>query len=140
MEVVYRYRPAQCTLVPDAPDQLTSDHGWDMRKDAALLQPVLAGLKAAGIRSSLFVDAGISDADLALAKQMGADRVELYTEPYAETYGTAQNDAVLQTFADTALRAQRAGLGVNAGHDLNLQNLANFCRSKTYSKSLSATP
>lgn len=130
MEVVYRYRPAQCTLVPDAPDQLTSDHGWDMRKDAALLQPVLAGLKAAGIRSSLFVDAGISDADLALAKQMGADRVELYTEPYAETYGTAQNDAVLQTFADTALRAQRAGLGVNAGHDLNLQNLSKFLQIK----------
>jgi pyridoxine 5-phosphate synthase len=130
MEVVYRYRPAQCTLVPDAPDQLTSDHGWDMRKDAALLQPVLAGLKAAGIRSSLFVDAGISDADLALAKQMGADRVELYTEPYAETYGTAQNDAVLQTFADTALRAQRAGLGVNAGHDLNLQNLGKFLQIK----------
>ncbi|MDE2428256.1 MAG: pyridoxine 5'-phosphate synthase [Burkholderiales bacterium] len=130
MEVVYRYRPAQCTLVPDAPDQLTSDHGWDMQRDADLLRPVLAGLKAAGIRSSLFVDVGISAADLALAKQLGADRVELYTEPYAETYGTPDNDAQLQAFAATALRAQQAGLGVNAGHDLNLDNLGKFLQIK----------
>ena len=126
MDVVAQYRPAQCTLVPDAPDQLTSDHGWDMQKDAELLRPVLAQLKSLNIRSSLFVDVGISAADLALAKQLGADRVELYTEPYAETYGTAENEAVLQAFAATALRAQQAGLGVNAGHDLNLDNLGKF--------------
>ncbi|WP_428718091.1 pyridoxine 5'-phosphate synthase [Undibacterium curvum] len=126
MDVVLRHRPAQCTLVPDAPDQLTSDHGWDMQRDAALLAPILAQLQAAGIRSSLFVDAGISDADLALARELGADRVELYTEPYAETYGSAENDAIWAQFADTAKRAQQAGLGVNAGHDLNLQNLGRF--------------
>jgi pyridoxine 5-phosphate synthase len=122
--VVKRFQPAQCTLVPDAADQLTSDHGWDMRQDAALLKPVLAELKALNIRSSLFVD--YDNPDLALAKELGADRVELYTEPYAENFGTPQGEQIFQGFLAACKLAQRAGLGVNAGHDLNLDNLAKF--------------
>ncbi|MFZ6875306.1 pyridoxine 5'-phosphate synthase [Undibacterium sp. Di27W] len=124
MEVVKRNRPAQCTLVPDAPDQLTSDHGWDLRKDADFLRPVLAELKALGIRSSLFID--YDNMDMHLAKELGADRVELYTEPYAEHFGTAHGEDIFQGFVAAAKRAQDAGLGVNAGHDLNLDNLQKF--------------
>ena len=83
-----------------------------------------AELKAAGIRVSLFVDYDCPN--IALAKELGADRVELYTEPYAETYGTPQNDAILAQFGQAAMAAQAAGLGVNAGHDLNLESLAKF--------------
>lgn len=126
LAVVHRARPAQCTLVPDSPDQITSDHGWDMSRDASLLGPVIADLRASGIRVSLFVDVAIETADLLLAKALGADRVELYTEPYAEHFGSAQAASVLAQFRDTALRAAAAGLGVNAGHDLNLVNLAAF--------------
>ena len=124
LEVVKRNRPAQCTLVPDAPDQLTSDHGWNLHKDADFLRPVLAELKALGIRSSLFVD--YDNPDLHLARELGADRIELYTEPYAEHYGTEKGEQIFQGFLQAAKRAQDAGLGVNAGHDLNLDNLARF--------------
>ena len=124
LDVVRTARPAQCTLVPDSPDQITSDHGWDLQRDAGLLRPVIAALRGDGIRVSLFVD--VSAPDLALAKELGADRVELYTEPYAEQFGNSQASAVLAAFRDTAARAVNAGLGVNAGHDLNLDNLATF--------------
>ena len=124
LEAVRAARPAQCTLVPDSPDQITSDHGWDLQRDAALLEPVIAALRADGIRVSLFIDVGTPD--LALAKKLGADRVELYTEPYAEQFGSSQASAVLAAFRATAARAVTAGLGVNAGHDLNLDNLATF--------------
>ena len=124
LDVVLAVKPAQCTLVPDDPNQVTSDHGWDLDKNAAFLREVCAELKAAGIRVSLFVDYDCPN--IALAKELGADRVELYTEPYAETYGTPQNDAILAQFGQAAMAAQAAGLGVNAGHDLNLDNLAKF--------------
>ncbi|GAA4023258.1 pyridoxine 5'-phosphate synthase [Actimicrobium antarcticum] len=124
MEVVQRVRPAQCTLVPDSPDQLTSDHGWDLIRDADLLRPVIAALKDNGVRVSLFVDVG--NQQLALAKQLGADRIELYTEPYAQAFGTPGLKNVLDQFHEAALRANAAGLGVNAGHDLNLDNLPDF--------------
>ncbi|MEB0138929.1 MULTISPECIES: pyridoxine 5'-phosphate synthase [unclassified Undibacterium] len=124
IEVVKQYRPAQCTLVPDAPDQLTSDHGWDLRRDAAQLAPVLAELDALGIRTSLFVD--VDNRDLPLARELGAARIELYTEPYAETYGQVDAASVFAAFQAAALCAQQAGLGVNAGHDLNLDNLGKF--------------
>ncbi|WP_157670986.1 pyridoxine 5'-phosphate synthase [Chitinibacter sp. GC72] len=124
LAVVKQYRPAQCTLVPDAPDQLTSDHGWDLDKDAEFLRPILAELKALNIRSSLFVD--YTTQDMAKARAIGADRVELYTEPYAETFASDANAAILAGFAAAAQRAQDAGLGVNAGHDLNLDNLGLF--------------
>ncbi len=124
LAVVKRVRPAQCTLVPDAPGQITSDHGWDIRKQAGLLRGVVADLKALGIRVSLFVDHDYPA--LEAACEVGADRVELYTEPYAEHFGTPQGDAILEGFRRAAERAQQLGLGVNAGHDLNLQNLPRF--------------
>jgi pyridoxine 5-phosphate synthase len=125
LEVVVAARPHQCTLVPDAPGQLTSDHGWNIRAEAARLEPVLARLRAASVRSSLFVD--FDSPDLALARKLGADRVELYTEPYALAFEkVAERARVRDAFGRAAATAQAAGLGVNAGHDLNLQNLAYF--------------
>jgi pyridoxine 5-phosphate synthase len=124
LAAVLSSRPAQCTLVPDAPGQLTSDHGWDLTGEAALLRRVIAELKAAGVRVSLFVD--FDQTGIGAAKALGADRVELYTEPYAETWGTGKQAAVLDGFRRAAAAAQAAGLGVNAGHDLNLENLGAF--------------
>jgi len=117
-------RPTQCTLVPDEAGQITSDHGWDLRRHAKRLREVIADLKGRGIRVSLFVD--YDNASIPLAKDLGADRVELYTEPYARAFGTSDEAQILEGFADAARRAQNAGLGVNAGHDLNLQNLGRF--------------
>jgi len=124
LAVVKRVRPAQCTLVPDEPGQLTSDHGWNIKNDARTLKPVIRQLKDAGIRVSLFVD--FDYPQIEAAREMGADRVELYTEPYALSYGAADNAAVLEGFREAAARATSAGLGVNAGHDLSLENLAQF--------------
>jgi pyridoxine 5-phosphate synthase len=124
LDVVKRVRPTQCTLVPDEPGQLTSDHGWDLRKHSSFLRDVISGLKAHGVRVSVFVD---YDYDaIELARDVGADRVELYTEPYAEAFGTGSEATMLAGFAAAAKKAQRAGLGVNAGHDLNLDNLRRF--------------
>jgi pyridoxine 5-phosphate synthase len=116
--------PQQCTLVPDDPDALTSDHGWDIKRDGKRLAPLIAELKSLGIRVSLFMDP-LPDA-LPAARELGADRVELYTEPYAGSFGGATEHAVLMTYAGAARAAQNAGLGVNAGHDLNQQNLPRF--------------
>lgn len=116
-------RPAQATLVPDGDAQLTSDHGFDFQRDAAALRPLVASLKALGCRVSLFADAG---ADIAQAAQTGADRIELYTGPYAEAHAGGDPAGVLQACADTATQARAAGLGVNAGHDLDQHNLAAF--------------
>lgn len=117
-------RPAQCTLVPDEPGQLTSDHGWDMRGSADLLAEVLERLRAMAVRSSLFMD---PDPDAAApAAAVGADRVELYTEDYARAWGTDRETAVLEQYRQAAMAATEAGLGINAGHDLNLGNLPRF--------------
>lgn len=124
LAVVKRWRPEQCTLVPDAPGQLTSDHGWDIQKHHVLLSKVIHELKDLGIPVSLFMD--FDTPDFALAKQVGADRIELYTEPYAENFGTEVGIEILEKFRKAAALAHSAGLGVNAGHDLNLQNLAQF--------------
>lgn len=124
LQLVERVRPTQFTLVPDAPGQLTSDHGWDLQRHEGLLRDVIARLKHQGIRVSLFVDH--DQPHLELAAAYGADRVELYTEPYAMAFGTPQEAAVLAGFRAAAARAQAAGLGVNAGHDLNLLNLGRF--------------
>ncbi len=126
LDVVLAVKPAQCTLVPDDPNQITSDHGWDLLANADFLRAVCAELNAAGVRVSLFVDYDCPN--VALAKELGASRVELYTEPYAETYGTPENEVILAQFAKTAQAAQEAGLGVNGGHDLNLDNLARFIK------------
>jgi pyridoxine 5-phosphate synthase len=123
MPIVARARPTQATLVPDSPEASTSDHGWDLRKDGERLRPVIAELKALGARVSLFMDA---DADtFALARELGADRVELYTEPYAARFAAGDTGAAAP-YAAAAKRASSAGLGVNAGHDLNLENLSAF--------------
>ncbi|TAK38883.1 MAG: pyridoxine 5'-phosphate synthase [Lysobacteraceae bacterium] len=117
-------RPAQATLVPDGDGQLTSDHGFDFATDGERLRPHVAALKALGCRVSLFVDVG--DANVAAAAATGADRVELYTGPFAEAFAAGDPHAALAACADTARRAQAAGLGVNAGHDLSQANLGAF--------------
>jgi pyridoxine 5-phosphate synthase len=122
-------RPAQATLVPDGDAQLTSDHGFDFARDGARLEPLVARLKALGCRVSLFADAHGDDAQrarIADAASIGADRVELYTGPYAEAFELGDPDAMLVRFAGAARLAQAAGLGVNAGHDLNQVNLPRF--------------
>lgn len=121
LDLVEMVRPAQYTLVPDAPGQLTSDHGWDVGGHEAELREVAARLHRNGIRVSLFVEPEPRDAPAARA--VGADRVELYTHAFAAAYGTPDRSAVTAAFRGTALAAQRAGLGVNAGHDLSLRNL-----------------
>jgi len=127
LEFVREVRPAQCTLVPDETGAFTSDHGWDLGRDGARLKPVIAGLKSLGVRVSLFMDP-VPEA-MAAAAGLGADRVELYTEPYARAFGAVEQDAVLRRYAEAARAAQLAGLGVNAGHDLNLGNLPLFLLS-----------
>jgi pyridoxine 5-phosphate synthase len=114
-------RPTQCTLVPDATDAATSDHGWDLRANGERLRPVIDQLHGYGARVSLFMDP--VPGDMALAKAIGADRIELYTAPYAEAFTKGQGAAVASRYADAARAAADAGLGVNAGHDLNLDNL-----------------
>lgn len=120
-------RPAQATLVPDGERQLTSDHGFDFRGDLAPLRDHVAALKALGCRVSLFVDAG--DPRVARAAEVGADRVELYTGPYAAAHAAGTPADALAACVDTARRARAAGLGVNAGHDLDQANLGLFARS-----------
>jgi pyridoxine 5-phosphate synthase len=129
MEFVRELRPHQCTFVPDSEGQFTSDHGWNLRADAGRVRPLIAEAKSLGVRVSLFMDA--DPEAMALAKAVGADRVELYTEPYAAAWGTAQQGEQLRRFAAAARAAQDAGLGVNAGHDLSRENLADFLRAAT---------
>lgn len=126
MDFVREVRPDQCTFVPDAEGQFTSDHGWDLAAEADRVRPLIAEAKALGVRVSLFMDA--MPANMAAAKAVGADRVELYTEGYATAYGTAQQEQVLAAYAASARAAQAAGLQVNAGHDLNRDNLTTFLR------------
>jgi pyridoxine 5-phosphate synthase len=117
-------RPDQVTLVPDAPDQQTSDHGWDLARDGARLAPIIAELHASGARISLFLDP--EPAQIAGVRQAGADRIELYTGPYAHAFGRPGAKALLERYVQTAAAAARVGLAVNAGHDLNLDNLPAF--------------
>ncbi len=122
--LVEKINPTQCTLVPDSPQQLTSDHGWDLEKEGDFIQGICARLGAAGIRSALFLDSDISQ--VKLVPGTGARRIELYTEKYAVSFNTADHAAVFAGFKAAALEAQRLGLGVNAGHDLDLVNLPEF--------------
>lgn len=126
MELLRKLRPHQGTLVPDARDQLTSDHGWDLAKDGARLKPILAELRGLGIRVSLFMDD--DPAPMAEAKRLGAERVELYTGPYAEAFADGRADWSIRRYATAAAAATAAGLGINAGHDLSLNNLGPFLR------------
>jgi pyridoxine 5-phosphate synthase len=125
MAIVDELRPAQCTLVPDSDAQLTSDHGFDLVQSAERLAPIVQQLQQWGVRVSLFMDPDIEQ--LKLASQLGVERIELYTGPYAEAFATGRNlDAVFATFYRAAETAAELGLGLNAGHDLNLQNLTRF--------------
>jgi len=126
MEVVTQIKPDQATLVPDAPGAATSDHGWDLEVDKKRLEPVVKELTALGIRVSVFMDPDV--AGVKLASQVGADRVELYTEPYARAFRTNEKpDETLQSYVRAAEAALEVGLGLNGGHDLNLENLGRFC-------------
>lgn len=125
LEIVRQVKPTQCTLVPDAPDTFTSDRGWDLVRDGEKSIPIIDELKSLGIRTSLFMD---TDCDrIQIAKTIGSDRIELYTEPYAKAFACDRVEPVFQQYIAAARQAQAIGLGVNAGHDLNLQNLAKFC-------------
>lgn len=124
MGYVRQYRPHQATFVPDGEDQFTSDHGWNFPQDAERLKPLIDECKRLGVRVSLFMDP--IPEQMAAAKAVGADRVELYTEPYAAAFGTPEQGTQLARYVAAAKAAQAVGLGVNAGHDLSLRNLTPF--------------
>lgn len=124
MDYVQQVRPQQCTFVPDETGAFTSDHGWNLPEQNDVLRPMIEQAKSLGVRVSLFMDP-LPDA-MPHAAAIGADRVELYTEPYARAFGTATQANVLAQYAATAEAAMREGLGINAGHDLNRANLAAF--------------
>jgi len=124
MDFIRQVRPHQATFVPDSESQFTSDHGWSLPQDAARLRPLIDECHALGVRVSLFMDP--VPEHMAAARSVGADRVELYTEPYAAAWGTPQQAAQLARYRAAAQAALAAGLGVNAGHDLNRDNLADF--------------
>jgi pyridoxine 5-phosphate synthase len=127
MGFIRELRPHQATFVPDSEDQFTSDHGWDIAKDAERLRPLIDECHALGVRVSLFMDP-LPDA-MAGVRALGADRIELYTETWASAHGTPRAAEVAARFARTAEAALALGLGVNAGHDLSLANLTDFIRA-----------
>ena len=117
----------QCTFVPDGEDQYTSDHGWNFPDDAERLKPLIKEVQACGVRVSLFMDP--VPAAMVAAKAAGADRVEFYTETYASAWAGQEKSEILRQFGQAAVAAEAAGLGVNAGHDLNRDNLTEFLRA-----------
>lgn len=128
MALIEDAKPDQVTLVPDNDDQLTSDHGFNLKTDAERITPVIRQLHIWGLRVSLFMDP--DPEQIKLARQVGADRIELYTGPFAEAFEQKANDfdELYNSYALAAKEAQEAGLGVNAGHDLNLHNLEKFLK------------
>ena len=120
LDEVIKVKPHQCTLVPDEPNQITSDHGWDTIKHQSFLKEIIQELKAHKIRVSLFIDADVKLIEG--AANVGADRIEYYTGPYAKNYSTNPISAIKE-IKDTCAVAVQLGLGINAGHDLNLENL-----------------
>lgn len=127
LDLVCTVVPAQVTLVPDAPGVLTSDRGWDLGKRSAWLRNVIKRLTDSGMRVSLFVE---PDGDtIRRAAAIGANRVELYTGPYAKAFGTPQGDAILRQHREVARIGKSVGLGLNAGHDLNLDNLPTYVKA-----------
>lgn len=126
LKMVIEVKPAQVTLVPDPPHVLTSNAGWDTIKNKDMLKPIVDQLKSAGIRTSLFIET--DEKRIEAAAELGADRVELYTEAYAVAYPNDKEKAVIR-YAESAAFAHKCGLGVNAGHDLSLDNLAWFAQN-----------
>src|SRR6056300_356295 len=126
IDLVLEVKPEQVTLVPDAPDAITSDSGWDCKKHSEFLTEVITTFKKEGIRTSIFLDANHEMVEA--AAKTGTDRIELYTEPYASRYSSNPIKAI-EDFIATAKKADQLGLGVNAGHDLSLKNIAFFANS-----------
>jgi len=126
MDFVRLHRPHQVTFVPDSEEQFTSDHGWTLPQDAERLKPLILEAQDLGVRVSLFMDP--NPAAMAAVAELGAERIELYTETFASAFGTERQDAVLAGFKATAEAALKVGLGINAGHDLNRDNLGIFLR------------
>ena len=124
MQVVLEAHPSQCTLVPDDPNQLTSDHGWDVKKHQHRLKDIVSQLHERNIRTSIFLDP--DPTQLQATQETATDRIELYTESYACAFGREDEMSIVEKFAETAKAAQALGIGVNAGHDLNQENLARF--------------
>jgi pyridoxine 5-phosphate synthase len=126
IQLVLDTKPEQCTLVPDNNSQLTSDHGFNLHESGNLLRPIIEQLKSAGVRVSLFMDPDVEQ--ISLAKAIGADRIELYTGPYADMFKQKDSefDALFSRYYIAAKHAAEIEIGVNAGHDLNLENLAHF--------------
>ena len=124
LRLVESTKPTQCTLVPDSPDQLTSDHGWDLLKHEKFVKETCSRLSHAGIRTSIFLDPEIEQVNP--AQKTGADRIELHTEAYAASYGIPENEIIFEKYKKVSLESQKRGLGVNAGHDLDLLNLSKF--------------
>ena len=122
--LVEEIKPDQCTLVPDAPDQLTSDHGWDLKTQAEQVRETCSRLQRSGIRTSIFLDP--EPEQVQLVPSTGTDRIELYTEEYAANFGSSESTAILEKYRQAADLARQLGIGVNAGHDLDLSNLADF--------------
>lgn len=129
MDLVLKVKPAQVTLVPDAPDTITSNHGWNVEPDLDFLSQIVERLKEKGIRTSIFVEP--DEHIIQLAAKTGTDRIELYTEPYAKLYHK-DKEAAVAPFIKASTAAHNAGLGVNAGHDLSLENLAYFHEKMPY--------
>ena len=121
LDLVLEFKPAQCTLVPVTPGEITSDHGWDIPRFGRILSPAIAKLKAAGIRTSIFMDC--TPELMSGAAEVGADRVELYTGPYAWAWDTPEQSAATEALHASAQAAHTLGLEVNAGHDLDRNNL-----------------
>ncbi len=125
IDLVCEVKPHQVTLVPDPPEALTSNAGWDCLQHEAFLKPIIATLRSKGIRTSLFMDTNV--AQYHAVKRIGADRIELYTEAYAHSYST-DKEKVIKPYIEAAIAAGELELGLNAGHDLNSQNLAYFAQ------------
>ena len=125
IKLVREIKPHQCTLVPDDPNQLTSDHGWDLIGESNMLSPIIASIKQQGTRVSCFMDADLEQ--ISLAQQVGTDRIEFYTGPYANHYDTSNREQIINEFIRASEHATSLDLGINAGHDLNLDNLSDFC-------------
>ena len=123
VDLVMEIKPQQVTLVPDATGQITSDHGWDTVKHIDYLKEIISEFKKAGIRTSIFVEANVKMIEG--AKETGTDRIELYTEEYARLYSTKRAE-IIKPYAEAAVVAKKLGLGINAGHDLSLENLKFF--------------
>jgi pyridoxine 5-phosphate synthase len=124
MTLIEDIRPDQCTIVPDTVNQLTSDHGWNIRKENVFISEIINMIKNAGCRASIFVDPNIDQ--IKLVPETGTDRIELYTESYASSFSTPASDHIFKKYKASAETAQELGIGVNAGHDLNLKNLSKF--------------